>query len=123
MSLQANQTIANLDIRCAELGRELANVQNMDEKVLNEALAVLEEQGPYAMFLYVRARHERVANAFEEHCVRFLREVFVSKIRNNASALDAMKQLADDPNDLLFVRDLLRNVLGYARYHLKAKGS
>ena len=95
----------------------------MEERILNDALAVLEEQGPYAMFLYVKAKHEKVADAFEGHCVRLLREVFGSKIHNNASALDAMKQLADDLDDLLFVRDLLRNALGYARYHLKAKGS
>lgn len=30
----------------------------MEEKILNEALAVLEEQGPYAMFLYISARYK-----------------------------------------------------------------
>ena len=35
MNPQANQTITNLDIRCAELGRELADIKGMEEKVLN----------------------------------------------------------------------------------------
>lgn len=126
MSPQANP-ITNLDIRCAEIGRELANIEidgkALEEKVLNEALAVLEEQGPYAMFLYVRARHNEVAQAFQNHCVSLLKEVFGDKIPANADALETVKQLAENLDDLLFARDLLRNALGYARYHLKGKGS
>lgn len=113
----------NLDIRCAELGRELAKLEKMDEKVLNDALAVLEEQGVYAMFLYIQARHGEVAHEFDKHCFEFLREVFGDKVPAKADALGAVKRLANDLDDLLFARDLLRNALSYARYHLKAKGS
>ncbi len=126
MSPQANP-ITNLDIRCAEVGRQLANAEKMEEKVLNEALAVLEEQGPYAMFLYIKARYKdekkEVAQAFQNHCVLLLKGVFVGRIQDNAGALEAVKQLAENLDDLLFARDLLRNALGYARYHLKGKGS
>ncbi len=124
MNPQANP-ITNLDIRCAEVGRELANIRIdgkvLDERVLNEALAVLEEQGPYAMFLYVKARHEKVARDFQKHCVALLQDVFNDRIPANADALEAVRQLAENLDDLLFARDLLRNALGYARYHLKAK--
>ncbi len=122
MNQQANQPI-NLDIRCAELGQELANLQNMNERVLNEALAVLEEQGPYAMFLYIRARHDKIAAEFNRSCARFLQKVFSEKVQANTDVLDAVKKLANELDDLLFARDLLRNALAYAHCHLKAKES
>lgn len=120
MSPQASP-ITNLDIRCAELGGKLANVQNMEERILNAALAVLEEQGPYAMFLYIQARHHEVADQFKQHSADFLREVFRDGL--SGDALEAAKKLAADLDNLLFARELLRNALSYARYHLKAKGS
>lgn len=118
-------SITPVDIRCAEVGRQLAEIKKMEEKILNEALAVLEEQGPYAMFLYISARYKEggLANAFQTHCLPLLREVFGDKIPTGGDALKTIEQLANDLDDLLFARDLLRNVLAYARYHLKAKGS
>jgi len=92
----------------------------MDEKVLNEALAVLEEQGLYAMFLYIQARHREIAGPFKSQCVNLLRDIFGDTLPREA--LEAAKQLADDLDNLLFARDLLRNALSDARYHLKAKG-
>ncbi|HXF06378.1 MAG TPA: hypothetical protein VNM72_13320 [Blastocatellia bacterium] len=117
------QAVRNLDIACAESGRELASIRDMEERVLNAALTVLEEQGPYAMFLYVQARHSEVAGEFRRFCVNLLRGVFGERVPANADALGAIRALANDPDDLLFARDLLRNALAYARYHLKAKGS
>lgn len=117
VSPQANP-IMNLDIRCAELGQELSKINNIDEKMLNDALAVLEEQGPHAMFLYVKARHNKIAKDFQSPCMSLLKEVFGNRIRNNGEALDAVKQLAEHLDDLLFARELLRNALSYARYHL-----
>lgn len=119
--MPADRPIIHLDIRCAGLGRQLARIKEMDEKALQNALTVLEEQGPYAMFLYVGARHEKVANEFQKHCVGFLREIFGEEIPQNA--LQAAEDLARNLDDLLFARDLLRNALAYARYHVKAKGS
>lgn len=116
-----NSTMQNLDIRCAELGRELASIHNMDEKTLNAALTVLEEQGPYAMLLYVQARHSSIAEDFKRQCANFLETVFGSVGSNTNEALDLIQSLAEDLDDLLFARDLLRNALAYARYHLKAR--
>lgn len=113
--------MTNLDIRCAELGRELANIPNMEEKILNAALTVLEEQGPYAMFLYLQARHSNVADRISGESLQFLQTVFDNKLNGTNDILDAIKQLANNLDDLLFARDLLRTALSYARYHLKAK--
>ncbi|MDI6874593.1 MAG: hypothetical protein QME84_09985 [Actinomycetota bacterium] len=116
--------MTNLDIQCAELGHQLAQINGMEEKVLNAALTVLEEQGPYAMFLYVKAQHEKIARQFSEQCVGFLKRIFGSKAGDAGDVLDVVKKLAQDLrdlDDLLFARDLLRTALSYARYHLKAK--
>jgi hypothetical protein len=112
----------SLDIQCAELGRELAEISGIDEKVFNQALAVLEEQGPYAMFLYLNARHSGVADRINEKSLEFLRRIFPGRLDGMNDILDAVKTLAESLDDLLFARDLLRTVLSYARYQLKAKG-
>jgi hypothetical protein len=112
------QVPVNLDIECAEAGRKLGEAIK-DEKILNDALAVLEEHGPYAMFLYIRARHKEVTRDFEEPLVKLLSRIL--KLNRN-NALDIAKSVADDLDKLLFVRDLLRNALIYARFHLKAMG-
>lgn len=122
MSPQANP-ITNLDIRCAETGRQLANIKGTEEKILNSALAVLEEQGPYAMFLYVKARDQKVAKEFQQRCLELLQEVFDNGTQPSVDALETVKRLAENLDDLLFARDLLRNALSYARYHFKAKES
>ncbi|ASV74146.1 hypothetical protein THTE_1544 [Thermogutta terrifontis] len=114
--------MTNLDIRCAELGRELANIPNMEEKILNAALTVLEGQGPYAMFLYLKAKHSAVADPISGKSLSFLKDVFHNRLDGANDILDAIKRLAENLADLLFARDLLRMALSYARYHLKARG-
>ncbi|WP_223903492.1 hypothetical protein [Thermus thermophilus] len=116
----------NLDIRCAELGRQLASVRDqrgkpIEEKVLNAALAVLEEQGPYAMFLYLKARQEKVAGPMAEKSLAFLKDVFAKELQETRDILEAVKKLSEDLDKLLFARDLLRTALAYARYHVKAR--
>jgi len=116
--------MTNLEIQCAELGRRLANISSMEEKIINAALTVLEEQGPYAMFLYLQARHSNVAGDIGKKSLCFLKKVFVNQLDgvNEKDICYAVKKLAENPDDLLFARDLLRTALSYARYHLKAKG-
>jgi hypothetical protein len=112
------QVPVNLDIECAEAGRKLGEAIK-DEKILNDALAVLEEHGPYAMFLYIRARHKEVTRDFEEPLVKLLSGILEPK---GNDGLDIAKSAAKDLDTLLFARDLLRNALTYARFHLKAMG-
>ena len=112
----------NLDIKCAELGQELARIDGMEERIVNAALAVLEEQGPYAMFLYLKARHSKVACDISDKCCNFLQDIFQKQLQEKKNILEAVKALAEDLDNLLFARDLLRTALSYARYHLKAQG-
>ncbi|WP_347242906.1 hypothetical protein [Thermogutta sp.] len=115
----------NLDIQCAELGRDLAEIRGIDEKVFNAALAVLEEQGPYAMFLYLNARHSGVAGDINKKSLEFLKRIFPEELDGLDGAdgtLEGIKMLAKSLDNLLFARELLRIAFSYARYHLKAKG-
>ncbi len=116
--------MTNLDIRCAELGRKIAQISGMEDKIINAALAVLEEQGPYAMFLYLQARHSNVAGTMSLETLNFLRDIFHNRLDGVNDILEAITTLSDseDLDDLLFARDLLRTALSYARYHLKANG-
>lgn len=117
----------NLDLECAKLGRELAGLKTngkpVEEKVFTSALGVLEEQGPYACFLYLQAREEdRGGREIARKATEFLARV----IGGNATAenpLGFLQGLASDLDRLLFARDLLQQAFVYARYHVKAQGS
>lgn len=120
--------IHNLDVRCAELGRALANIDKMGEKTLNAALSVLQEQGAYAMCLYMQARERDVAGKFLEKCADFLKSVLKDVLPQEVQDKDILQiivALAEDAegglDNLLFAQDLLQQALAYARYYLKAK--
>jgi hypothetical protein len=114
----------NLDLECAKLGHELAEIKAddkpVDEKLFTSALAVLEEQGPYACFLYLKAREGNAGTNITEKATSFLgrilREDKVSK-----DPLQFLQDLASDLDKLLFACDLLRLAFVYARYHAKTK--
>ncbi len=112
----------NLDLRCAKLGQDLASIGGVDDKILTHALAVLEEQGVYACFLYLKAREGSAGQQIIDRCAAFLREQPAgAAFRANSDAFAALQNLAGDLDKLLFARDLLRQALVYGRYHAKAK--
>jgi hypothetical protein len=112
----------NLDLKCAELGQRLAQQQDVKEKLLTDALSVLEEQGVYALFLYLRARAGTPGEAVCKASVTFLRETpAASPLLANGDVWQALHQLGEDLDKLLFARDLLRQALVYGRYHAKVR--
>lgn len=112
----------NLDLRCAELGQDLAGRSGVNDKMLTDALAVLEEQGVYACFLYLKARAGQPGQQIIDRCVTFLRQHPAgAALLGNGDAFTALQKLAGDLDRLLFARDLLRQALVYGRYHAKAK--
>ncbi|HWQ37100.1 MAG TPA: hypothetical protein VNM24_00615 [Burkholderiales bacterium] len=112
----------NLDVKCAGAGREIASKSAADERLLGRALGVLEEQGVYALFLFLEAQGKDPGRKISQSCLDFLRRNPSSApLLNDGDKWNALQELAKDLNALLFARDLLRQVLLYARYHLKAK--
>jgi hypothetical protein len=117
--------IQNLDVECAQLGSQLAeSVDERIEKVLTNALSVLEEQGVYAFFLYLHAREGDAGKRISKDCENFVRSLLPSAGPNAAAGLFPwLQELAKGLDDLLFARDLLRQSLVYGRYHAKAKSA
>jgi len=114
----------NLDLKCAGLGRELAELRvkgkAVEEKVFTSALGVLEEQGPYACFLYLQAREDEAGKEIAKRGAQFLGEVLKLHTAGD-TPLESVQALARNLDDLLFARDLLRQAFVYARYHAKAR--
>ncbi len=114
--------VENLDLECAKLGQQLAEEDGVDEKLLNDALAVLEEQGVYAFFLYLKARGGQGADPVSATCAEFLRGVPQgSPLLDGGDVFASLQRLSQNLDHLLFARDLLRQALVYGRYHVKAR--
>lgn len=119
-------TVHNLDAACARLGATLAAAGNKDtENSITKALGVLEEQGLYAMFLYLHAREKDWGKKTSKELANFLREQPGQQnpllpADTNNDLFEEIGQLARDLDKLLFARDLLHRSLVYARYHAKA---
>jgi len=121
-------TVHNLDAACAVLGAQLGNSGQKakdTENSITKALGVLEEQGVYAMFLYLHAREKHWGQETSRLLATFLREQpsvqspLLSAVAQ-PEPFSALQALAKDLDKLLFARDLLHRVLVYARYHAKA---
>jgi citrate lyase synthetase len=114
----------NLDVRCAEFGKQLSEL-GLEEKLITEALSALEEQGVYAFFLFLNARGKNAGKEASKQCADFLSKIpqVGPLLKNGKQDLFArIRTLAENLDDLLFARDLLHQALVYARYHLKARG-
>jgi hypothetical protein len=110
----------NLDLQCATLGAKIGRYKG-DEKLLTDSLGVLEEQGVYAFFLFLKARWKEPGAEVSRACCDFLKQQELLDANNQDDACTKLReQLATDFDTLLFVRDLLRQSLIYARYHAKA---
>lgn len=113
----------NLDLKCAELGERLAREPKVEEKLLNDALAVLEEQGVYAFFLYLKDRGGDGGERVKTECADFLQRVPTDRpLLGPGYVFEELQGLGRDLDRLLFARDLLRRALVYGRYHAKARG-
>lgn len=111
----------NLDLKCAELAQKLAEGAKKDrEKLLTDGLGVLQEQGLYAFFLFLKASKRGSPQDVTNACKDFLRDQRLLQDGQN-DLFQGLKVLAGRLDDLLFARDLLMQALVYARYHAKAR--
>ena len=94
-------TVQNLDAACAKLGEKLAAGGTKDtENSITKALGVLEEQGVYALFLYLHAREKDWGKKTSAELATFLREqpskqnALLGTIKSN-EPFDALQQLRE----------------------------
>jgi len=118
-------TLENLDLACAKVGKTIAERPSKDlEKLVTNALAVLEEQGIYALFLFLKARGGNEAPNVTQKLSEFLKKTpqqapLLSS--NTDDVFTSLQEIADDLDRLLLARDLVRQVLVYARYHARVQ--
>ncbi|MEW6140413.1 MAG: hypothetical protein AB1733_19510 [Thermodesulfobacteriota bacterium] len=120
-------TFENLDLACAKVGRTIAKTPSDDlHKVATDTLAVLEEQGLYAIFLYLEnavsgARKKELAKGISQELHKFLKVTpqQAPLLSDNADVFTSLQQMAKDLDELLLARDLVRQTLVYARYHAR----
>jgi hypothetical protein len=113
-------TLENMDLACARAGKTIAEKPSEELKnLLQNALAVLEEQGVYALFLFLQARGGEDGKAISKGLHAFLKETprQAHLLSDDADVFAALQKLAEDLDTLLLARDLLRQTLVYARYH------
>jgi len=109
----------NLDMECAKLGAQLGKPN--EDKMLTDALSVLEEQGVYAFFLYLGQKNDR--RRATDLCKKFLQDHLPGGFGSDDNAFEATQDIAGDIDKLLLARDLLRQSLIYGRYHAKARAN
>jgi hypothetical protein len=116
----------NLDLTCAKAAQEVARIAKDDNskkqlyRLLTQALGVLEEQGVYAFFLFLKTRDslgDRVVNQLREFLRRTPRQEPL--FSGSGDCLGEVQGLAENLDRTLFARDLLRQVLLYAAYHVQ----
>ena len=130
----------NLDYRCMECAQKIVNsIDKGDSKKMKElennlrkALGVLQEDGVYAMFLWL----EKNASDVRKELVEFFnKEDKKTKVKLSNYFLDSNKsfsqnfdefcrnlqEVAINIDKLLFMKKLLERTLTYALYHARAK--
>jgi len=115
-------TFENMDLACAKVGKTIAERPSKElENLVTSALAVLEEQGIYAMFLFLKTRGGSGAENVNQKIYEFLKVTpqQVPLLSDNADVFTSFQQMAKDLDKLLLARDLVRQTLVYARYHAR----
>jgi len=124
----------NLDLKCAERARGInerwkdhAAARAEAEKLATNAVAVLAENGPYALFLFLAARavkSKELCQPLEKEGFGLLTEVLSpGSSQREARPEIVFPALADwsaDIHRLLLMKRLLAQMLSYLRYHAKA---
>ena len=112
----------NLDLACARTGQAIAEKPSKKlENLVTSALAVLEEQGVYALFLFLKTRGGKAAPTIEQKVREFLKTTpqRAPLLSGNGDVFALLQSMSEDLDKLLLARDLLRQALVYARYHAR----
>ena len=117
----------NLDYICAKIGQNLVeNEKDKKENTLRKALGILQEDGVYAMFLWL----ENKDNEIRKKLNNLLNEnEITSKLLSDSKSFpddfkgfcEKLQEVAKDIDKLLFLKKILERTLTYALYHAKIK--
>ena len=124
----------NLDYRCMEYGQRIGKISDSNlESNLRKALGVLQEDGVYAMFLWleknasdVRKELVELFNKEDETTHVKLSNYFLKSNKSFSQDdfdefCNDLREVAKDIDKLLFMKKLLERTVTYALYHARAK--
>ncbi len=119
-----------IDMICAKYGAIIGEGQDdFSEAFVNRTLGVLQENGIYALFLYLKSqgkgKNEDCASHIQNQLFDLLKQLLNNFKGTSGPQNDIPKiirdELVEDLNALFFARDLIERTLVYARYHLKVR--
>jgi len=119
----------NLDYLCTKIGQEIGEMKKeRNESTLRKALGILQEDGVYAMFLWL----EKENSGIRKKLTTELNGSDIVKkylLQNSKGFRDDFKEfcedlskLSQDIDKLFFLKKILERSLTYALYHAKIKG-
>jgi hypothetical protein len=125
----------NLDYKCIEYAQNIINsIDKSDNKKVKElennlrkALGVLQEDGVYAMFLWLEDKDKNI----RPQMLNLLNENDIKKFLSQDSSnfpddfkqfCEKMRNVAQDIDKLFFLKKILERTLTYALYHAKVGG-
>ncbi len=113
----------NLDLACAKVGKTIAEQPAKElENLITSAIAVLEEQGIYALFLYLKTQGKGIGQPVSDSLHDFLKNTPQQSpllSMDNNDIFVALQKLGESLDNLLLARELVRQSLVYARYHAR----
>lgn len=119
--------MTNLDYICAKIGQNLVeNEKDKKENTLRKALGILQEDGVYAMFLWLEKEDSKIRKKLNN----LLNEnEITSKLLSDSKSFpddfkgfcEKLQEVAKDIDKLLFLKKILERTLTYALYHAKIK--
>lgn len=120
--------MSNLDYFCIDIGQAIfseASCKPDVENIARKALGVLQEDGVYAMFLWLEYKGKNI----NEKLIDLLNKPEIKKrLLNNSENFpddnfnkfcEKLKTVAEDIDKLLFLKKILERTLTYALYHAK----
>jgi len=118
----------NLDYECMKYAQEISKISDSNlENNLRKALGVLQEDGVYAMFLWLKRKE---GENIRDNLIGLLNESEIRKhLLTNSSSFpkdfskfcEKLGEIARDIDKLLFVKKLLERTLIYALYTISPK--
>lgn len=113
----------NLDYSCIEHGQRMP-MDKDSANLIRKALGVLQEDGVYAMFLWIEDKDKR--KKIRRELIGLLNEDDIKKHLLEEEFPDGFTQfcnklgdIANDIDKLLFLKKILERTLIYALYHAK----
>ena len=122
----------NLDYLCTKIGQEIGEMKKERNEstlsTLRKALGILQEDGVYAMFLWLEKENSGIRKKLttelngSDIVKKYLLQNSVGFRDDFKEFCKDLSELSQDIDKLFFLKKILERSLTYALYHAKVKG-